>query len=147
MNCPFCNYTIKNSIVAETENFMAIYNIAPILPGHCIIVPKMHIERIRELNDALYQEMMNFTRQFTNDLCKVFGSNDFNWSLQEGSHAGQTVNHLHLHIIIRNHGDMDNPGDWYQHLYADGKIDSEHRKRLNNKQIEDAVTFIKSRIE
>ncbi|MBI9035243.1 MAG: HIT family protein [Bacteroidales bacterium] len=145
--CPFCDPDIKPSIFAQSPNFMAVYNIAPVLAGHSMIIPKSHIEHLSELNPELYIEMMEFTRFITVKLCTAFKTNDFNWSLQEGISAGQTVNHLHLHILLRNHGDLNEPGDWYKLLSNSTELDSLNRPRLNKKQISEAVAFLKPHFE
>jgi bis(5'-adenosyl)-triphosphatase len=152
MNCPFCATEIKNSVFSESENFLAIYNVAPILPGHTLVVPKKHITSMLDLPDTGLSEMMLFAKKVTHILLEVFNSDSFNWSVQDNSAAGQTVSHLHLHIVPRFEGDMPNPGDWYPKIDNNYKemLDSKSRSKLSQNQMEKIVLklrdFEKNRI-
>ncbi len=143
IRCPFCKNELEQSVFASSENFNAVYNIAPVLPGHSMIIPKSHIVHLSELSDNLYLEMMQFARHITRGLCLAFNTSEYNWSLQDGASAGQTVMHLHLHILVRKHGDMENPGDWYKSLDDTTELDSLNRPRLTNEEIQQAVAFLK----
>ncbi|MEO1655693.1 MAG: HIT family protein [Bacteroidota bacterium] len=143
--CVFCKESIKNSIFAESPNYRAIYNIAPILPGHSLIIPKKHFQRIEEIPDPLLGEMMLFSRQTWKRLQKAFGADAFNWILQDGKEAGQTVMHLHLHLIPRKDQDLPEPGDWYPRLLEKENkfIDSLERPRLLPEQMKKIVEYLK----
>jgi bis(5'-adenosyl)-triphosphatase len=136
-DCPFCEDNVKLSIFAESTNFRAIYNIAPILPGHSLIVPKDHVRRMNELSDEEISEMIIFSRKIANKLTEIFQCSGFNWTIQDGKSAGQTVSHLHLHLIPRHSNDLKNPGDWYPMLKGSelGIIDSKSRDRLKKEEM------------
>lgn len=146
-SCPFCDKSVGDSVFLDRDDFMAIYNIAPVLPGHSLIIPKRHINGILELSD---QEMFRFfdtARIAVRILMKAFNTDAFDWSIQEKPEAGQTVEHLHLHIVPRLKGDLQQPGDWYPliHHNDDAMIDSANRVRLNSsamKQIVDELRYI-----
>ncbi|MBY0346895.1 MAG: HIT family protein [Hydrotalea flava] len=131
-DCPFCNKQ-KNDFYLETENFAVIYNISPILPGHSLVIPKQHKESLFELTDDELAKFMQLGRTTAALLCKVFNTNAFNWAIQEREVAGQSVAHLHMHVVPRRLGDMVNPGDWYQRLekIESGDIDTYERFRLS----------------
>ncbi|CAN5854323.1 hypothetical protein BH24BAC1_BH24BAC1_35940 [soil metagenome] len=148
--CPFCRSGINASAFAGSENFLAIYNKSPILPGHSLVIPRRHIPAVLELTDQELTEFVRFSRQVTVDLLQVFGANAFNWSLQEQPAAGQTVNHLHLHIVPRLEKDLPEPGDWYPILlktYQTEIIDSSTRPRLTDEQVQQEARRIRSEIE
>jgi len=111
--CPFCSQKIMDAKFSESENFLAIYNLAPILPGHSLIIPRRHVESLMELDDEELYEMMMFSRDTTRVLLELFKSSGFDWTIQEGEDAGQSVPHLHLHLIPRKSNDLSQPGDWY----------------------------------
>ena len=108
-------------------------------------MPKQHVERLSELSDARASEMMAFGRQVVRILMEAFQVEAFNWTLQEGHAAGQTVPHLHMHLIPRVDGDFPEPGDWYPMLRKSESqiIDSDQRPKLMPDQTETIVEKIK----
>lgn len=142
--CPFCRIQ-KEAVFAESEHFLALYNIAPILPGHSLVIPKRHVESLMDLNDSELSEFMIFGRNVAKILIKAFKTPSFNWTIQEKEEAGQTIAHLHMHIIPRKQGDLPQPGDWYPLLQKNQSevIDSTSRTRLTVQQIREMVSYIK----
>lgn len=143
--CPFCIPNVNASVFAQSENFKAVYNIAPILPGHSLIICNKHISRFMQLEDSVLSEMMVFSRQVICTLSKAFKTDSFNWTLQEGTDAGQTVEHMHIHIIPRRKGDLNTPGDWYPELKKQEAhmLDSFSRPKLNNSEMQSIITYLK----
>jgi bis(5'-adenosyl)-triphosphatase len=141
MDCPFCKPTIKESVFAESAGFMAIYNIAPILAGHSLIIPKNHIHSILELSKDALSEMTLFSQGVTTLLLKTFIAEAFNWSVQDKEFAGQTVSHLHLHIVPRYPYDLPSPGDWYPMIEKNFSdiLDETSRQRLTSEQLKQIV--------
>jgi bis(5'-adenosyl)-triphosphatase len=144
--CPFCEPKVQEAKFAESKNFIAIYNISPILPGHSLIIPKRHIASLMALDDSELCEMMIFSKNIVKILLRAFGVNAFNWTIQEGEEAGQTISHLHLHLIPRKQGDLPQPGDWYPRLRESQSnvIDSEERQRLLPQEMRRVVDKIKA---
>ena len=90
-----------------------------------------------ELSDAELCEMTIFARKTVKLLMKAFSLTAFNWTIQEGVEAGQTVPHLHLHLIPRAEKDLPQPGDWYPLLKESEEeiIDSEARPKHSHEEI------------
>jgi len=107
MDCIFCkiiNGQIPSHKVYEDEKFVAVLDANPIINGHILIIPKKHIERFK---DFLPDDMMLFIVMFKK-LIEKFERNistDYNILVNQGTDAGQVVNHLHIHIIPRHDGD------------------------------------------
>jgi bis(5'-adenosyl)-triphosphatase len=139
--CIFCQEKVQENYFLESENFLAIYNLAPILPGHSMVIPKKHHQSLMELSEAELCEMTIFARKTVKLLMKAFSVTAFNWTIQEGVEAGQTVPHLHLHLIPRAEKDLPQPGDWYPLLKASEEedIDSEARPRHSYEEIAQIV--------
>ena len=138
-NCPFCAERIREATFAENDHFFAAYNIAPILPGHSMIIPKKHYCGINELPEELLMEMIVFARKITHFLTEYYHSTGFDWSIQEGEDAGQSVEHLHWHIIPRRKHDLKTPGAWYSELQNSENepvIDSHARKKLASEELQ-----------
>jgi bis(5'-adenosyl)-triphosphatase len=148
IDCPFCKPEINNSVFAESENFLAIYNIAPVFPGHSLIIPKKHVESILSLTENETIELMLFARKLTQFLLHIFKSDGFNWSVQDKEAAGQSVAHLHMHIVPRLNGDLANPGDWYPLIQNNSQVilDSEYREKIDPQKMESIVNFLKKSI-
>lgn len=133
MNCPFCRLNIKEHAFASSPDFMAVYDISPMLPGHTLIIPLKHIESLHDLELDQLAQFFQFARVVTKGLCEFLDTDAFDWSIQEKEEAGQSVAHLHMHIIPRNKNDLPNPGDWYPLLMENKRqtvIDSKDRPRL-----------------
>ncbi len=135
--CPFCEKSVQSSVFLTRNNFSAIYNIAPVLPGHSLIIPKAHITSILELSNNELFEFFDTARFALRILMKAFNTDAFDWSIQEKPEAGQTIEHLHLHIVPRLTGDLSRPGEWYPRIHHndDEVMDSENRARLSNKAL------------
>lgn len=139
--CPFCSGEISDSVFMESDHFYAIYNIAPILPGHSLIITRAHRESFLEFSEIELEELGVFTSGVIRRLMKVFKADAFNYSLQDGVNAGQTVPHFHLHVIPRRENDLESPGDWYPMIEKAGnnQLDSSRRDRLSRDQLKKIV--------
>lgn len=143
--CPFCRSELKEYVFFESENFLATYNIAPILPGHSLVIPKKHIESLLDLSDKELFEFVSLGRSVVKILTKAFDTDSFNWTIQEKPAAGQTVPHLHMHLIPRKSDDLPEVGDWYPLLKQRQSeiIDSEFRSKLSPEEMYKIVQHIK----
>lgn len=126
--------------------FLALHNIAPVLPGHALVVPRRHASSILAISDDDFSELFIFARMVTHVLMEVFSADGFDWTIQDGVSAGQTVAHAHIHVIPRHLGDLPDPGDWYPLLVASEtrQIDSRHRQRLDPQEHARITTHLKA---
>jgi len=133
-DCLFCRKEIIGKSFCTTKQFSAFYNIAPILPGHSLIIPNQHHESLFELSDDELSEMMVFARKITLVLKTIFNCDGFDWTIQDGVSAGQTVPHLHLHIIPRKPHDLPESNEWYSKIPENEVqlLDSEYREQLSD---------------
>ena len=130
--CPFCSTTVQQSAFRADDRFLAIYNISPVLPGHSLVLPRAHVQSLLDLADADLAAFVLFARRITRIVSRAFAGDGFDWTVQDGRSAGQSVPHLHLHMIPRHSGDLPRPGDWYPVLMGGERapIDSDNRSRL-----------------
>lgn len=144
--CPFCEKT-KPDYFIERGQFAAIYNISPILPGHSLVIPKKHIESLFELSDEELSAFMLLGRDVAKLLMDVFNTDAFDWAIQEKEAAGQSVAHLHMHVVPRKIGDLPDPGEWYQKLERNGvtDIDTYDQFQLTEQQLRELTDRLRLR--
>lgn len=116
--CPFCNL-LSSKVNLENELAVAIYDGFPVSPGHSLIVPKRHIvsffDATREEQSALLGLLEDMKNVLEIDL-KPAG---FNIGINVGEAAGQTVMHLHIHLIPRYKGDQPDPRGGVRWIFPD----------------------------
>lgn len=100
--CAFCNpEVIANQQYYEGQLVRVLYNYYPMLPGHTLIIPKRQVERFEELTAAEVAEMTSTINKVQKAFEKVYKTSDYFLALQNGKKAGQTVMHVHFHMIPR----------------------------------------------
>jgi diadenosine tetraphosphate (Ap4A) HIT family hydrolase len=107
MECPFCQSTIlKKESFYEDDFFRAIYNLRPVVKGHCLVIPKRHIEELYQLKENERKDFISFSNKAIFIAEKYSETNEFDFLLQKGENAGQSIKHLHFHIIPRKKNDI-----------------------------------------
>lgn len=102
MECIFCkiaNKEIGSDIVYEDELFVAFKDIKPVAPTHVLIIPRRHIEGVQALkeeDESLVGKMILKAKDIANKLNLKEG---YRLVFNVGEYGGQTVFHIHLHII------------------------------------------------
>ncbi|MBD3187112.1 HIT domain-containing protein [Candidatus Bathyarchaeota archaeon] len=92
---------VKACILYQDKDLFIIPNIYPYNPGHLMIVPADHVERMRDLSKELTQKITGFIKQAQDVLEEQFGCTSFNIGINEGPHSGQSIKHLHVHLVPR----------------------------------------------
>jgi ATP adenylyltransferase len=108
-NCLFCGID-SGRIIAENELCYAIRDGFPVTPFHTLIIPKRHVADYFDL----YQPELNAIQSLLRDQRKQIMTADptvsgFNVGINAGSEAGQTIFHVHVHLIPRRKGDVAEP--------------------------------------
>lgn len=142
--CPFCPPAALRTTFRTTPGFRALVNLKPILPGHSLVMPERHVERLLDLDEAEAAGMAAFAHRISAVLVDAFAATGIDWTLQDGAAAGQTVMHLHLHLIPRFEGDLPRPGDWYPALRAVREGSSEVRPPLDGEELDLIVHRLRS---
>ena len=104
--CPFCTKRdIQSRVIARNDHAWAFPTNAPIVPGHILVCP---IRCVPSLDDLLEEELIaifELRREIKEALIQAVGAQGFNFAWNDLSVAGQTVPHLHLHVVPRRMGD------------------------------------------
>ena len=110
MTCPFCNVAESDRVI-ETELLIGFFDRFPVNPGHLLLVTRRHVETwfdaTKEEQTALVASIDDAVALIESRLEKR--PDGYNVGFNSGEAAGQTVLHLHLHVIPRFHGDIDDP--------------------------------------
>ena len=124
-NCIFCKIAageIPSSTVYEDEFFRVILDIAPAAKGHVIILPKQHMTNLFDLSKEIASRALCLASHIANGMKKALCCDGVNLLQNNGAAAGQTVFHLHLHLIPRYENDhMNIP--WKTLSYTHGEAD------------------------
>lgn len=108
MDCVFCkvaNKEIPAHIIYEDDHAVGILDIKPIAPGHAMILPKAHAENILDLGSDDVGPVFEAVKKVTGILKDKLSPDGFTIGINHGKVSGQTVGHLHIHIIPRWYDD------------------------------------------
>ena len=106
-----------NQIFYKTNLSAAFVNLRPIVPGHVLVMSNRVVPLLSDLTQEEYQDLWNTVRVVQATLQKHYtGANAFNVAVQDGQAAGQSVPHVHVHILPRVPGDYERNDDVYQDI-------------------------------
>lgn len=107
--CPFCRLSRRVEIICESATCVAFYDGYPVSPGHALIIPKRHVASYFDLTHR-EREAMNVMLQFVRRILdERFHPDGYNIGVNVNEAAGQSVFHVHMHLIPRYKGDVPNP--------------------------------------
>ena len=105
-DCPFC---ARSDIFLENELAYARYDKYPVNPGHLLVVPFRHFANYFDSTAAEKRALLSLLDKAKKTLDKDRSPGGYNIGVNVGEVAGQTVMHVHIHLIPRYHGDVANP--------------------------------------
>ena len=97
-DCLFCNLVREGDHVHAADGFVAIRDIHPQADTHLLVLPERHVETFREIGEFDAEETKRML-EFVADTARVVGLEDYRVVVNVGPGAGQTVFHLHWHIL------------------------------------------------
>ena len=106
--CPFCTLTNRR-IVAANDLAIAVRDEYPVSPGHTLIVPRRHCGSFFAISAEERKAMLELLDAAKAALDAEFHPAGYNIGINDGAAAGQTVAHLHMHLIPRYQGDRPDP--------------------------------------
>jgi len=102
-NCVFCkiaNGEIPKDFIHKNKDILAFNDINPLAPIHILIIPRLHIESITDLekkHEALMGKLITSAQKIAEK--KKIAKNGYKLLFRVGSHGGQEVQHIHLHLL------------------------------------------------
>lgn len=124
-DCVFCKMVagqIPIVPVYEDEAVLAFLDIGPISDGHTLVIPKRHCTKIHECDPEVLSAMAVRLGRIAQAVVEAMDADGYNVLANNGSAAGQVVEHLHFHIIPRKAGDSVLT-QWPSYKYPKGRIE------------------------
>ena len=123
-DCIFCklaNGEIPSATLYEDDDFRIILDLGPATKGHALILPKAHYANLFEMPEELLGKAMAVAKKEGKKLAEAMEADGLNVVQNNGSAAGQSVFHFHMHLIPRHDGDGALP------LWKPGTLTDEDR--------------------
>lgn len=108
MSCIFCRIVageIPAEVVAKTEHATAFLDVQPLADGHVLVVPTAHVATIEELAADAAAELFAEVRRLAGPVRAALGAAGTTIGINNGAATGQTIPHVHVHIVPRRDGD------------------------------------------
>jgi len=109
LNCPFCNPESNRELIVESSSAYSIKDKYPVSKGHSLIIPKRHCRDYFELTTKEQFACWIVTNKTKIILDEELKPDGYNIGINVNNCAGQTISHVHIHLIPRYEGDCDNP--------------------------------------
>ncbi|MFE3196085.1 HIT family protein [Nocardia sp. NPDC059240] len=120
-DCIFCRHADRtvNSVVHRLGTMYARWDNFPASRGHMEIVPFRHVLSFFDMTSEETRDMHALAKEMRHLLESEYQPDGFTIGVNDGSAAGRTVPHLHLHIIPRWHGDVADPRGGIRRVFGD----------------------------
>ena len=103
-DCVFCkiiNGELPSAKVYEDEHVLAFLDLSQVTKGHTLVIPKEHVPNVYELSEEVAANLFRAVPKIANALKKAYEPIGLNILNNNGEAAGQSVFHIHLHLIPR----------------------------------------------
>ena len=118
MECQFCNLP-ESRVWFDKGGALVFKDAYPISPGHTLVIPKRHVKSLFELVEDEREDLFQGLSRARNMLLSELRPDGFNIGINDGIAAGQTVFHLHVHLIPRYQGDSVEPRGGVRWIFPD----------------------------
>ncbi|PKY01421.1 Bis-tetraphosphatase, partial [Aspergillus campestris IBT 28561] len=115
----FGPFVVTSQVFYQTALTIALVNLKPILPGHVLISPRRVVPRIHDLTPAETSDLFQTVRRVGRMIERVYDASSLNVAVQDGADAGQSVPHVHAHVIPRRRLDLPTTDAVYELLDGD----------------------------
>jgi diadenosine tetraphosphate (Ap4A) HIT family hydrolase len=107
-SCFFCHID-KSEYIAESKYSFARFDGFPVSEGHVLIISKAHAQTYFDLSEVEQHDIMKLVTETKKILDKKFATSNYNVGINCGLLAGQSIDHVHIHLIPRREGDKEDP--------------------------------------
>ncbi|XP_053324627.1 bis(5'-adenosyl)-triphosphatase [Spea bombifrons] len=135
MSFLFGQHLIKPSVIFyKSPLSLALVNRKPVVPGHVLVCPMRSANRFKELRPDEVGDLFNTVQKVATVVESHFGGTSITISLQDGPEAGQTVHHVHVHILPRRAGDFSRNDQVYEELEIHDKECQGHSEKWRSEE-------------
>src|SRR5918995_612011 len=113
--CPFCDVD-RSRLAFEHPLVLGLWDTFPVNPGHLLLVTRRHVSSWFEATADEQGALMQATVEGRSCIEARYSPEGFNIGVNVGTAGGQTVPHLHVHLIPRYAGDVSNPRGGVRHV-------------------------------
>ncbi|KAF1344257.1 HIT-like domain-containing protein [Delphinella strobiligena] len=106
----FGPHIVTPQVFHTTPYSFCLVNLKPLLPGHVLVSPLRRVSQITELSTPEVTDLFLTVQKVSKTLKRVYAAQALNIAIQDGPAAGQSVPHVHAHIIPRRYHDLDSQG-------------------------------------
>ncbi len=106
--CPFCSVPAER-ILDRTDLAVVVRDRHPVSRGHTLVIPVRHVASLFETSEYERRDLMLLLDRAKRDLDGELSPSGYNVGINDGAAAGQTIPHLHVHLIPRYAGDRADP--------------------------------------
>ncbi len=108
-DCPLCAALSGDGLLVHTAEVVALMDRYPLNPGHCLVLPRRHTPLFWDLSPEETAAVFGVLAQARDLIDEKFAPDGYNIGVNVGDAAGQTIGHVHVHLIPRYRGDDDDP--------------------------------------
>jgi histidine triad (HIT) family protein len=108
MACIFCRIVageIPAEIVAHEPEVVAFLDVQPLADGHVLVVPRAHVAQVEDLEPAAADALFRAVVRLAGPVRTALGAAGTTIGINNGDATGQTIPHVHVHIVPRTEGD------------------------------------------
>ncbi|KAJ2783110.1 Dinucleoside triphosphate hydrolase [Coemansia interrupta] len=130
----------------------ALVNLKPIRPGHVLIAPRRRTMRFNDLTSEEVTDLFAQGQRVSKVVERMFNAESLTLCIQDGPQAGQSVPHVHLHVIPRHQGDFPDNDDIYDVLEGDRTkkkqphIDNDERKPRSAQEMAEEAEMLRKEL-
>ena len=108
MTCIFCRIVageVPAEVVSREAEVVAFLDVEPLADGHMLVVPRAHVARVEELKPSAADALLRAVVRLAGPVREALGAPGTTIGINNGDATGQTIPHVHVHIVPRWPGD------------------------------------------
>ncbi|ORX86053.1 HIT-like protein [Anaeromyces robustus] len=141
----------KTQIFFNSKYSFGLVNLKPISPGHVLVIPKRVVKRFSDITKEELNDLFESVQIIGKEIEKTYKGKSLTITIQDGPYAGQTVEHVHVHIIPRSENDWKNNDDIYDEVDnsewtnqdSKNKVDNDERKPRTEQEMADEAALLR----